>query len=56
MAMTIVDTRVVCGGVDTHVDFHVAAVLNHIGGLLDVESFETTGSPWDSWRLSSVER
>ncbi len=40
--MTIVDTRVVCGGVDTHVDFHVAAVLNHIGGLLDVESFETT--------------
>jgi transposase len=42
MAMTIVDTRVVCGGVDTHVDFHVAAVLNHIGGLLDVESFETT--------------
>lgn len=40
--MTIVDTRVVCGGVDTHVDFHVAAVLNHIGGLLEVESFEAT--------------
>lgn len=40
--MTIVDTRVVCGGVDTHVDFHVAAVLNHIGGVLDVESFEAT--------------
>ena len=42
MAMTIVDTRVVCGGVDTHVDFHVAAVLDHLGAGLGIESFETT--------------
>ncbi len=42
--MTIVDTRVleVVGGVDTHVDFHVAAALDQIGGLLGIESFETT--------------
>jgi len=40
--MVIVDTRTVCGGVDTHLDFHVAAVLDHIGGLLGVETFETT--------------
>jgi transposase len=40
--MTIVDTCVVCGGVDTHVDFHVAAALDEIGGLLGIESFETT--------------
>lgn len=40
--MVIVDTRAVCGGVDTHLDFHVAAVLDHIGGLLGVETFETT--------------
>jgi transposase len=42
MTMVIVDTRAVCGGVDTHLDFHVAAVLDHIGGLLGVETFETT--------------
>jgi len=29
----------VTGGVDTHLDVHVAAALNHIGGLLGVESF-----------------
>ena len=40
--MTIVDTRVVGGGVDTHADFHVAAVLDHLGGVLGVEAFETT--------------
>ena len=40
--MTIVDARVVCGGVDTHLDFHVAAALDHIGGVLGIESFETT--------------
>lgn len=40
--MTIVDTRRVCGGVDTHADFHVAAALDHIGGLLGIETFETT--------------
>jgi transposase len=44
MAMTIVDSRVleVTGGVDTHLDFHVAAALDQIGGLLGVERFETT--------------
>lgn len=40
--MVIVDSRAVCGGVDTHLDFHVAAVLDHIGGLLGVETFETS--------------
>ncbi|MCP4226012.1 MAG: IS110 family transposase [Actinomycetia bacterium] len=42
--MTIVDSRVleVTGGVDTHLDFHVAAALDQIGGLLGVERFETT--------------
>ena len=40
--MTMVDTRAVCGGVDTHLDFHVAACLDQIGGLLGIESFETT--------------
>src|SRR5680860_185155 len=45
MAMSIVDARVltaVTGGVDTHVDFHVAAALDQIGGLLGVESFEVS--------------
>ena len=42
MALTIVDTCTVTGGVDTHADAHVAAALNHIGGLLGVESFPTT--------------
>ena len=40
--MTIVDALVVCGGVDTHADFHVAAVLDHLGGVLGVASFEAT--------------
>ncbi|MEA1903282.1 MAG: IS110 family transposase [Actinomycetota bacterium] len=42
--MTIVDARVltVTGGVDTHLDFHVAAALDQIGGELGIESFETT--------------
>jgi hypothetical protein len=43
MAMTIVEgTRVVTGGVDTHLDVHLAAALDDIGGLLDVESFEAS--------------
>lgn len=42
MAMTIIvePTRAVTGGVDTHLDVHVAAVLDEIGGLLATESFE----------------
>lgn len=42
MALTIVETRTVTGGVDTHADAHVAAALDHIGGLLGTESFATT--------------
>jgi len=42
--MTIVgsDPDVVIGGVDTHADVHVAAVVNHVGGVLGIESFRTT--------------
>jgi transposase len=43
MAMTIiVETRQVTGGVDTHLDIHVAAALDANGGVLGVESFPTT--------------
>lgn len=42
---TIVEAaRAVTGGVDTHLDVHVAAALDHIGGLLGVESFEATAT------------
>src|SRR5207244_2373788 len=45
MAMTIVErTRAVTGGVDTHLDVHVAAALDEIGGLLGVESFEASAA------------
>ena len=40
--MTIVETRVITGGVDTHLDVHVAAALDAIGGVLGIESFPTT--------------
>jgi len=42
--MTIVGNNpdAVIGGVDTHVDTHVAAAVNHVGGVLGVESFSTT--------------
>jgi hypothetical protein len=41
-AMTIVgNPDAVVGGVDTHADVHVAAVVNHLGGVLGVESFTT---------------
>src|SRR6059036_1298450 len=43
MAMTIVEAdRLITGGVDTHLDTHVAAALDPLGGLLGVESFPTT--------------
>jgi transposase len=42
MALTIVESRAVTGGVDTHFDVHVAAALDGIGGLLGVEEFPTT--------------
>ena len=40
--MTIVETRSIIGGVDTHLDVHVAAALDHNGGVLGVESFPAT--------------
>ena len=40
--MTIVETRAVTGGVDTHAEVHVAAALDSIGGLLGVEEFPVT--------------
>ena len=40
--MTIVETRLITGGVDTHLDTHVAAALDGNGGVLGVESFPTT--------------
>jgi len=41
--MTIVDSsRPNVGGVDTHLDAHVAAALDANGGVLGVESFSTT--------------
>jgi transposase len=42
MAMTMLETRPVTGGVDTHLDIHVAAALDASGGLLGVESLATT--------------
>src|SRR5476651_188039 len=45
MAMTIVEsTRPITGGVDTHLDVHVAAAVDANGGLLGVESFATTSA------------
>ena len=37
-----VPTRSITGGVDTHLDVHVAAALDPIGGLLGTASFATT--------------
>ncbi len=34
----------VTGGVDTHVDVHVAAVVNHLGRVLGTRSFPTTAA------------
>ena len=43
MAMTIVETTCpVTAGVDTHADVHVAAVVDHLGGVLGIEAFDTT--------------
>jgi transposase len=43
MAMTIVEsTRLITGGVDTHLDVHVAAAVDANGALLGVQSFPTT--------------
>ena len=42
MALTIVETRPVTGGVDTHADMHVAAALDPVGGVLGVREFPAT--------------
>ena len=43
--MTIVEAaRGVTGGVDTHLDVHVAATLDPLGGLLGTERFETNSA------------
>jgi len=42
MALTIVKTRAITGGVDTHADVHVAAALDPVGGLLGVQEFPVT--------------
>ena len=42
MAVTIVETCAVTGGVDTHADVHVAAALDPVGGLLGVQEFPVT--------------
>jgi transposase len=43
MTMTTIARRIT-GGVDTHLDVHVAAALDERGALLGVESFETTAA------------
>ena len=43
--MTVTNlARSITGGVDTHLDVHVAAALDERGTLLGVESFDTTES------------
>jgi transposase len=38
------DPGSVTGGVDTHLDNHVAAAVNHLGGVLGTKSFPTTAA------------
>jgi transposase len=60
--MTIVEVaRPVVGGVDTHLEVHVAAAVDALGGLLGVRSFPTTPAGYhalSSWltSLGAVER
>src|SRR5260221_2111780 len=44
MAMPIVETCAITGGVDTHADTHVAAALAQVGGLLGVREFPVTAA------------
>src|ERR1700674_3646666 len=49
VGMTVVEASPgVTGGVDTHLDTHVAAALDAIGGLLGVESFPATPAGYRS--------
>jgi transposase len=43
MAVTSLADRIT-GGVDTHLDIHVAAALNQLGALLDTETFPATAA------------
>jgi transposase len=62
MAMTIVENHIqITGGVDTHLDFHVAAVIDANGGVLGVETFPTRGASYAqlvAWigRFGPIER
>lgn len=47
--MTTIARRIT-GGVDTHLDVHVAAVLDERGSLLGVESFPTTAPGYRALR------
>jgi transposase len=38
----------ITGGVDTHADVHVAAAVDHDGGLLDVRSFPADETGYES--------
>ena len=42
--MSIVETRAITGGVDTHADTHVAAALDPVGGLPGVREFPVTAA------------
>ncbi len=44
MAVTIVETRAITGGVDTHAGTHVAAALDPVGGLLGVQEFPVSAA------------
>ena len=48
MAMTMLEACRVTGGVDTHLDVHVAAALDPLGGLLGTESFEVNPAGYKS--------
>lgn len=50
--------RRVVGGVDTHADTHVGAVIDHNGGILEIESFPANESGYESllgWLVSHGE-
>src|SRR6476660_7993102 len=44
MAVHIVESRAITGGVDTHADVHVAAALDPVGGLLGVREFPVSAA------------
>ena len=57
MAMTIVEAAVgMTGGVDTHLDVHVAAALDPLGALLGTKSFEASRTGYEEllWWLREL--